>query len=126
MFIFLAACSPKTTRDHILIDNTNKFSTIHNPDNALDLTAHLRRVPGVSIQGEGASAKIFIRGINTIHGPTEPLFILDDDLVMGGYAAVYNIVQVNAIKRIEVLKDPGETGIYGVRGTNGVIVITTK
>lgn len=68
----------------------------------------------------GAAAKIRIRGLNSIFGNNEPLYIVD------GMAANANSFNVNDIESIEVLKDASATAIYGNRGANGVILISTR
>lgn len=67
----------------------------------------------------GSRSNIRIRGI-TSFGNTDPLVIVD-----GVQASLENI-NVNDIESIQVLKDAGAASIYGVRGANGVIVVTTK
>ena len=67
----------------------------------------------------GANASIFIRGV-TSFGNTAPLVMIDG--VQGGL----NDISPNDIESIQVLKDAGAASIYGVRGANGVIVVTTK
>ncbi len=75
------------------------------------------RVPGVEID---ASGRIQIRGKNSINSPTEPLVLVDG-------AECRDIKSINPmdIKSVEVLKD-ASAAIYGSRGANGVILITTK
>jgi TonB-dependent outer membrane receptor, SusC/RagA subfamily, signature region len=66
-----------------------------------------------------------IRGVGTILGSAEPLIILDGmELLNGGGGLLF--LNPDDIAKIEVLKDVGSTGAYGVRGANGVILITTK
>ncbi|MCH5327088.1 MAG: SusC/RagA family TonB-linked outer membrane protein, partial [Duncaniella sp.] len=70
----------------------------------------------------GASMNITVRGGASLTQGTEPLYIVD------GFAmdnALANI-DVNDIETIDVLKDASATAIYGARGSNGIIVITTK
>lgn len=67
----------------------------------------------------GAGSKIFIRGV-TSFGNTDPLIIVD------GIAQDLNKISASDIESIQVLKDAGAASIYGVRGANGVIVVTTK
>lgn len=79
------------------------------------------RVPGVQVIKTGtASATVIIRGVNSINSSTEPLFIVDG-------VTVTDISSLNPhdVKSVTVLKD-ASASIYGVRGANGVIVITTK
>ncbi|MGZ3834850.1 MAG: SusC/RagA family TonB-linked outer membrane protein, partial [Mucilaginibacter sp.] len=86
----------------------------------------------------GASASIRIRGGNSITGGNEPLYVIDGFPVYndnsnvstgaGSGANVNALSTINPsdIESIEVLKDASSTAIYGSRGANGVIIITTK
>lgn len=80
------------------------------------------RVPGVQIGPPvaGGTPSITVRGINSINSSTEPL-ILVDGLEMSDVSGLnpYDVASV------DVLKD-ASTSLYGVRGANGVIIITTK
>src|SRR5665647_28304 len=67
----------------------------------------------------GSASKILIRGV-TSFGNTDPLVIVD------GIEQDLNNISANDIESIQVLKDAGASSIYGVRGANGVIVVTTK
>ena len=67
----------------------------------------------------GASSTILIRGV-TSFGNTQPLVLVD------GVQTDMNTINTDDIESIQVLKDAGAAAIYGVRGSNGVIVITTK
>ena len=68
-----------------------------------------------------------IRGIGSINGSTEPLYVIDGVPITGG-APGSALLGINPsdIARIEVLKDAGSTAIYGSRAANGVILITTR
>ena len=84
------------------------------------------RVAGVSIAQTsgtpGASTKIRIRGGNSMLGSNDPLIILDG-VAMN---VSLNDLNPNDIESMEILKDASSTAIYGSRGANGVIVITTS
>ena len=69
----------------------------------------------------GATYNITIRGENTINNSTEPLIVIDG--LMGGNL---NNLNPNDIQSMDVLKDASSTAIYGSRGANGVIIVTTK
>jgi TonB-linked SusC/RagA family outer membrane protein len=71
----------------------------------------------------GGSAMIRIRGTNSINSNNEPLFVVDGIV---GVANAMNILNPNDIQSMDVLKDASATAIYGARGANGVIIITTK
>ncbi|MCF3111672.1 SusC/RagA family TonB-linked outer membrane protein [Niabella sp. CC-SYL272] len=68
------------------------------------------------------SSVISIRGESTINGPLDPLIILDNF----PYDGDINNINPNDVESITVLKDAAATSIYGAKGGNGVIVITTK
>lgn len=71
----------------------------------------------------GAAANVIIRGIGSISGGTEPLYILD-----GIQISAQNFSSINPadFESVSILKDASTTAIYGSRGANGVIVITSK
>ncbi|MEM6700322.1 MAG: SusC/RagA family TonB-linked outer membrane protein, partial [Bacteroidota bacterium] len=69
----------------------------------------------------GSNFKIRIRGVNSITGNNSPLVVVDG--IQGIDLATLN---PNDIASIDVLKDASATAIYGVRGSNGVIMVTTK
>ncbi|HEX4875509.1 MAG TPA: TonB-dependent receptor [Chitinophagaceae bacterium] len=82
--------------------------------------------PGVVIQQSSGqpgadNGRINIRGIGSITGSSSPLIIVD-----GVEGANLNDVDANIIDNITILKDAASTAVYGVRGTNGVIIIKTK
>tara|TARA_B100000963_G_scaffold174670_1_gene151955 strand:- start:5945 stop:9034 length:3090 start_codon:yes stop_codon:yes gene_type:complete len=79
----------------------------------------------VSTSGEpGAPSTIRIRGMSSINGNNQPLFVIDG-FIVGTNFNLSNL-NVNDIESIEVLKDASSLAIYGTRGAAGVILITTK
>ena len=91
------------------------------------------RMAGVQVQqtsGQpGAGISIRIRGVSSIAGGNEPLYVIDglpqfNDDVRGANGLA--TINPSDIESIEVLKDAASTAIYGSRGANGVIMITTK
>ena len=81
----------------------------------------------VSPSGEpSAPARILIRGVGSITTDAEPLFIVDGVPVASGGTSPLTYLNPNDIENISVLKDASATAIYGSRGANGVILITTK
>ncbi|MEX2592027.1 MAG: SusC/RagA family TonB-linked outer membrane protein, partial [Anditalea sp.] len=71
----------------------------------------------------GESSRIQIRGINSLSGGTEPLIVID-----GIPLPSFDLNTINStdIKSIEILKDAASAAIYGSRGANGVVLVTTK
>ena len=90
-------------------------------------TALQGRAAGVSISSNsgapGGSVKVRIRGANSISSNNDPLIVLDG-------VALSNVslqdINVNDIASMDILKDASATAIYGSRGANGVIMVTTK
>ena len=93
--------------------------TVSNPIQALQ-----GRVPGVVLsQNTGDPSgdySIRIRGVNSIKGDNSPLYIID------GIPASTSSIDTYDIESMEILKDASATAIYGSRGANGVVLITTK
>lgn len=85
------------------------------------------QIPGLNItttSGQpGGNSTINLRGVGSINGDTEPLFIIDGIPVDQDN---FRSLNPNEIASVSVLKDAGATAIYGNRGSNGVIIIKTK
>ncbi len=90
----------------------------------------------------GGGSTVSIRGVNSINGSNNPLYVVDGVPITtgdfgteltgtfgqgsGGFINVLSLINTNDIASIDVLKDASAKAIYGSRGTNGVILITTK
>ncbi len=70
----------------------------------------------------GSSPNIVIRGVGTLNGSTDPLFIVDGVQ----YEGSLNTINQEDIESFTVLKDAASTSLYGSRAANGVVIITTK
>lgn len=99
-------------------DVINEYSTL-SVANALQ-----GRVAGVEISqlnGQpGAGMQVRIRGANSIKGSNDPLWIID------GFPGDINMINTSDIESVEILKDASATAIYGSRGANGVVIVTTR
>ncbi len=99
------------------------------------------RAPGVQVAGAsgvpGAPVRVLIRGTNSISSGSDPLYIVDGMPIsneLNGYGSNNGStpqnpmasINPNDIESIDILKDAAATAIYGSRGSNGVIIITTK
>lgn len=99
------------------------------------------RAPGVQVTqtsaAPGGGVSVRIRGSNSINSGSEPLYVIDgfpiypdnEAYSAGGNRRASNVlasINPNDIQSIEVLKDASATSIYGSRGSNGVVLITTK
>lgn len=85
------------------------------------------RVPGMSVistSGQpGQSASVVIRGIGSINGSSAPLYVLDGIPIESNY---FQTINPEDIESATVLKDASAKALYGSRGSNGVILLTTK
>lgn len=85
------------------------------------------RAPGLYIASgsglPGSSARVNIRGVGSIFGGNDPLYVMDGIPIEAG---VFRSLNPNDFESVDVLKDAAGTSLYGSRGANGVIVITTK
>jgi TonB-linked SusC/RagA family outer membrane protein len=83
------------------------------------------RVAGLMVQNDNASPNapvtLRIRGINSVNGGNDPLVVID-----GMQLGNLSTLNPNEVESIEVLKDASATAIYGARGANGVVIVTTK
>jgi len=67
--------------------------------------------------------EMMIRGVGTFNNSTDPLYVIDGEVADADY---FKSLEANMIKDVSVLKDASSTAIYGSRGANGVIMVTTK
>lgn len=98
-------------------------STIEPIEMVLRVTA-----PGLSVTRtpNGGIAVQILQGPTSFYSSNAPLYLLDDEPFQPGAGGVLTGLNPHDIESIKLLKDPAETGIYGMRGANGVIVIKTK
>ncbi len=87
----------------------------------------MTKYPGVRIsRSADGSLFIRIRGATSIQSSNEPLYIIDGTPVQPGPNGGLTGIAPNDIASIQILKDAAATTMYGVRGSNGVIIIKTK
>lgn len=84
------------------------------------------RFPGVEVrQTANGGTSIRIRGSRSLKGSSEPLFVLDGTPQHNGSQSLQDL-DPHDIQSIEILKDAAAAAVYGSRGANGVILISTK
>ncbi|MVT07032.1 SusC/RagA family TonB-linked outer membrane protein [Chitinophaga tropicalis] len=92
------------------------------------------RIPGVQVNTNsgrpGGQTNIRIRGFSSINTTNNPLYVIDGIIIPVGTQTqnsnAIDFLNPNDIESVEVLKDASATAIYGARGANGVILVTTK
>lgn len=116
--LLLSACATTyDTTDRIASEEEDKYEgkIVRTVENPLSLEDFLVRAPGVSVYGN----RVSIRG----GGP--PLFVVDGVPIGNSYLSAQNAVNPIDIVSVEVLSGP-DAAIYGRRGGNGVIIISTR
>ncbi len=114
-------------KSNIAASVVNAEETIRNRPNVSVAQTLSGQVAGLNIttsNGQpGGNSTINLRGVGSLNGETEPLFIIDGARVDEDN---FRSLNPNEIATVNVLKDAGATAIYGNRGANGVVIITTK
>jgi iron complex outermembrane receptor protein len=85
------------------------------------------RFAGVTVsRGAGGGISVLIRGPSSFYLTSQPLYVVNGVPVEPGPGGTLSWLNAQDIAYITVLKDASATAIYGTRGANGVVVITTK
>ncbi len=122
--IFTLGCA--TTGTTSQGTSSSPGSNIDVENSSKTLADHLRRLSGVTIQGVGDNIRVYVRGVSSFAGRNQPLFVVDGSRAGTSYQEVVNRVDVNDIENIRVIKGAEAGSRYGLKGSNGVIEITTK
>ncbi|MEX0748208.1 MAG: TonB-dependent receptor plug domain-containing protein [Rhodothermales bacterium] len=110
----------KTTTAVTKIDAEDEKRPVSRVEEMLEGTSGVR-----VLRTPDGGFKVQIRGVNSIRGSTEPLYVIDGIPIQLDEGQGINWLNPRDIDKIEVLKD-GAAAIYGSRGSNGVVIITTK
>lgn len=84
------------------------------------------QVAGVEVRNSPNGLVIRIRGATSAYATTDPLFIIDGLPIELGASGALTGINPQDVASIRVLKNASETALYGSRGANGVVLITTK
>lgn len=128
--VLFVACAPRAVTKAPSRDGSTVVITAEDiersPGQSLEQLL-LAKVPGLYVtRARDGHTVLHLRGTTTLMGEEEPLFVVNG--IPLGPTASGNLSAINPrdIETIEVLRDAAATAIYGVRGANGVIIITTK
>lgn len=118
--LFFAACSVSQSAGNKGKGNSYDHSlVIFAEPETYSLANLLRQLPGVIVNESMRSTSVYVRG-------GRPLFVLDGVRLGRNFTDVTDLVNVRDITAIELLRDPGESVIYGPDAQNGVIIIHTE
>ena len=84
------------------------------------------RISGVTVTRTSGGIAVRVRGATSFAGDAEPLYVVDGTPTAAGPGGSLSGISPNDIASIRVLKDAADLTMYGSRGANGVVVITTK
>ncbi len=116
-----------TKKQAVTAAATVNAKTIENRPNANAINTLQGQLAGVNITGNtgqpGAKSSVVIRGVGSINGNTDPLYVIDG---FPSNSDNFRSINPNDIATVDVLKDAAAISQYGSRGANGVIVIKTK
>ncbi len=123
LFLMLLGCgSAKTTSDS---DSTTPLNETLQDKNRVGITLlnRIRQVPGITVRG---GLPIFNKTNNSLsaEGSSEPLYVLNGYIVGNSFRDVNELVDNVNVKKIEALTG-SDASVYGSRGSNGVLLITT-
>ena len=96
-----------------------------NPDQPIESVLQAK-YPGVQIMRTGDGIAIQLRGPGSFYSNGAALYVIDDVPMPAGRGGGISGLNPYDIESIRVLKNPEDIGIYGIRGSNGVVLITTK
>lgn len=122
VLIFAASC---TTTEKTLTD-FERSPEISEIQTSISLLDHLKRVSGLNIVERGGDIGVFMRGVHTISGENNVLFVVNGQPIGNSFNALESTVDVNDIQDIRVVRGSMGSQLYGIRGANGVVEITTK
>ena len=121
LFILMTilSCRSLKSKDNTAA-NTEQVSEVNK--DLLPLFNQIIRIRGIS----GATGvPLFISNNNSVLGSSEPLYVLDGNIIGSSFASIVNVVNPMDVKSIKPLKG-SDASFYGSRGANGVLIITTK
>ena len=122
-----AACSSRQSRQVPTPKNTVTSKDVEaNPSESIEKILQAK-VPGVLVtRTPDGGIALQIRGQSSLYAANQPLYVIDGVTISPGPNGALTGVNPHDIESIQVLKDPADTAVYGMRGANGVIVVKTK
>jgi TonB-dependent SusC/RagA subfamily outer membrane receptor len=127
--LVVAGAGCGSTRDHAQEERTRDAVEAKDLDgrHVARVEEMLRgQVAGVEVRHTPGGLVIRIRGTNSILASADPLFVIDGLPIAPGADGALTGINPKDVASLRVLKNASETAAYGVRGANGVVLITTK
>ena len=121
----LAACATGTNSGPPPTKEVTQADLERSPGQPLERTLQAK-FPGVNVNATPGGVAVTIGGPSSWDYGTAPLYVLDGSPVQPGPNGLLTGLNPYDIASIRVLRNPADIAIYGMRGSNGVVVITTK
>jgi TonB-dependent SusC/RagA subfamily outer membrane receptor len=128
LVVFAAACAPShTTRRQSFVEPMVTAADIEHSGGEPILEVLQAKVPGLSVtRGANGTVAVEVRGTSSFYGSNEPLYVIDEVPFQAGPGGALTGINPHDIESIRLLKNPADIAIYGMRGSNGVILVKTK
>ncbi|MDX1667027.1 MAG: TonB-dependent receptor plug domain-containing protein [Saprospiraceae bacterium] len=125
--VLVTACSTQQKQSGDQKIEVKDANSIRVDAQYLPLYQYLRRLPGVRVMGSGDNVRVSVRGAsNTENAENDPLYVLDGVPLGHDYSSLERAVEPIDIDNVSVLKGSEAIAAYGLRGSNGVIIVDTK
>ena len=121
ILLFVAAACATTGTEKTPRSNVVQ---VDNPD--MPLLDYMRQIPGLHVTTSGGEPQIMVRGTSTLVGETSPLYVVDGSMRGHSFNDIESSVPVSEIESIRVLRGPNAMQQYGMRASNGAILIRLK
>ena len=121
--LLISGCATTGTSDSNSSDTSDAIEVY---DPSLSLADYIRRAGGVSVHNIDGQTRIRIRGNLSFNSTSDPLFVIDGVRSGNNYDRVENLVPLDYIQSIQVLKGPEASSRFGLAASSGAIIITTK
>jgi TonB-dependent SusC/RagA subfamily outer membrane receptor len=121
--MLVSGCASSGSTDSS-VNDSNGVIEIHDP--SLTLADYIRRAGGVSVHNIDGRTRVRIRGNLSFNSTSDPLFVIDGVRSGNDYDRVENIVPLDYIASIQVLKGSDASSRFGLAASSGAIIITTK
>lgn len=129
-FVLAGCSSAKNVGDNIDLQDKTAIKSSNETEvdaaSGIDLASYLRRLPGVTVRGSGATASVRVRTQSSFGAVSDPLFVVNGTIMGTNFSQVFTAIDVNEIKSVRVLKSASETATYGLQGGNGVLEFKLK
>jgi len=128
LMIYFGSCTAAQNRQSVEPGKDHNHDIVSPRDHEnspLSWETLFRKIAGIQVQGTYPNLSLRIRGANSMHLTTEPLYVLEGVPLGHDFSGLDKAVTPGDVESIQVLKGP-ETAIYGARGANGVILVKMK